>query len=126
MGHASVRKTDILNGNTPISSPTASSSQVHRRSTPSASTTRTQSTNEESITNKLHGSLATARAALVLGQEERFKDEIVSFLSMVPGDYLEERTTSIKLLRLEHLKGSFCTHQEHSMHNQTALLMHLP
>lgn len=105
MGHDSICKKGILNGSTPISSPTASSSQGHHRSAPSSSTISAQSTREESITTKLHVSLATARAALVLGQKDRFQDEIKFFLSMVPGCYLEERATPIKLLRLKHLEG---------------------
>ncbi|KAK0656938.1 hypothetical protein B0T16DRAFT_501622 [Cercophora newfieldiana] len=123
-GHASIRSQDILDHGTPLSTPTASSSQVqptasssqvqptasssqiHRRGAPSGSSITTQSSNSEGITERLNTSLATAQAALVLGQESRFKEEIKFVLEAMPGDHLEERPTPIKLLRLENLKGS--------------------
>ena len=101
-GHASIRSPDIINDGTPLSTPTAS---------------------EEGIAGKLHISLAAARAALVLGQEARFKYEIKLFLSMLPGGYREERpaVATIKLLRVEHLEG-MCSAP--TQHKATRLMQH--
>ena len=76
-------------------------------------------------TKKLDTALATARVALVLGQEQRFRDEIKLVLSMMPGSQREDKSkfTSIKRLRVESLKGVFSPYcpsqcQSCSLHNE--------
>ncbi|KAK0741431.1 hypothetical protein B0T18DRAFT_420140 [Schizothecium vesticola] len=86
----------------PLLTPTPSSNQAPAGSAATGSTMGNSSNGE--LTDKLSTSLATARAALVLGQRARFNDEITAFLDMMPGDFHETSTTPIRRLRVDKLK----------------------